>query len=125
MREPAVLVVEDNEKSLKLTCALLRMRGYSVLAASTGEEALALARKGCPALVLMDVQLPDMDGSLALEQLRADPTTAGIPVAAVTAYAMKGDRERLLAMGFDGYVSKPINVATFVDELQPLLDGRA
>ena len=125
MREPAVLVVEDNEKSLKLTCALLRMRGYSVLAASTGEEALALARRGGPSLVLMDVQLPDMDGSLALEQLRADPATAGIPVAAVTAYAMKGDRERLLAMGFDAYVSKPINVATFVDELQPLLEGRA
>ena len=124
MREPAVLVVEDNEKSLKLTCALLRMRGYSVLAAGTGEEAIALARRGLPALVLMDVQLPDMDGSLALEQLRADPATASIPVAAVTAYAMKGDRERLLAMGFDGYVSKPINVATFVDELQPLLEGR-
>jgi two-component system, cell cycle response regulator DivK len=73
----------------------------------------------------MDVQLPDMEGTSALEQLRADPATAGIPVAAVTAYAMKGDRERLLAMGFDGYISKPINVASFVDDLRPLLEGRA
>lgn len=124
MAQAVVLVVEDNEKSLKLACDLLRLRDYEPLAASTGAEAVRIARENLPALVLMDVQLPDMEGGSALATLRADPSTAGIPVVAVTAYAMKGDRERLLAQGFDGYISKPIDVRSFVDDVAALIGCR-
>ena len=122
MGELVVLVVEDNERSLKLACDVLRLRGYTPLEARTGAEAVALAAEHDPALVLMDIQLPDMDGVSALCELRADQRTADIPVVAVTALAMKGDRERLLEQGFDGYLAKPINVRTFVDDLAPLMD---
>lgn len=118
-----VLVVEDNEKNRKLARDLLGFRGFRVAEAPTATDALILARAERPALVLMDVQLPDMDGVEALRLLRDDPLTRSIPVVAVTAFAMKGDRERLLAEGFDGYVAKPIDVRTFVDGLLPLLDG--
>jgi two-component system cell cycle response regulator DivK len=117
-----VLVVEDNERSLKLACDVLRMRGHRPLEARTGTEAVELAAQHAPDLVLMDVGLPDMDGVAALERLGAEPTTARIPVVAVTAFAMKGDRERLLDEGFDGYLAKPIDVRTFVDDLGPLLE---
>jgi two-component system cell cycle response regulator DivK len=123
-RGSAVLVVEDNEKSLKLACDLLRLRDYEPVAASTGDDAIRLAREHVPALVLMDIQLPDMDGGSALASLRAHPVTSGIPVVAVTAYAMKGDRERLLAQGFDGYISKPIDVRSFVDDVAALIGCR-
>jgi len=119
--ERVVLVVEDNERSLKLACDVLRLRGYAPLEARTGAEAVALATEHRPALVLMDIQLPDMDGVAALGELRANPDTADIPVVAVTALAMKGDRERLLEQGFDGYLAKPISVRTFVDDLAPLM----
>jgi two-component system cell cycle response regulator DivK len=112
-----VLVVEDNERSLKLACEVLQLRGFSTIAARTGGEAVELAATEQPALVLLDVQLPDMDGLETLAALREDPRTAEIPVVAVTAFAMKGDKERLLDRGFNGYVSKPINVATFVDDV--------
>jgi two-component system cell cycle response regulator DivK len=111
------LVVEDNDKSLKLFCALLDLRGYRTVTACTVAEAIAAAIEHAPGLVLMDIQLPDGDGTAALSALRNDARTAEIPVVAVTAFAMPGDRERLLAAGFDGYVTKPINAHTFVDEL--------
>jgi two-component system cell cycle response regulator DivK len=120
-----VLVVEDNEKNRKLVRDLLGFRGFRVVEATTATDALVAARaEDRPDLVLMDVQLPDMDGVEALRLLRADPLTGAIPVVAVTAFAMKGDRERLLAEGFDGYVSKPIDARTFVDDLGPLLSIR-
>jgi CheY-like chemotaxis protein len=119
-----VLVVEDDEKSSRLMCELFRLRGYEPRAAPTGALALAAARALSPRLILMDIQLPDMDGSSVLRALRADPATAQIPVVAVTALAMDGDRERLLADGFDAYVSKPIDVATLVDQVLPLMTGR-
>ncbi|MFL6238928.1 MAG: response regulator [Actinomycetes bacterium] len=115
--EGRVLVVEDNERSLKLACDVLQMRGFETIGARTGAEAVVIAASQQPALVLLDVALPDMDGVETLQALRANPRTATIPVVAVTAFAMKGDRERLLASGFDGYVSKPIDVATFVDDV--------
>jgi two-component system cell cycle response regulator DivK len=120
-RGSAVLVVEDNEKSLKLVIDLLRFSGYEAVPACTGGEALQLAREREFDLVLMDVQLPDMDGAAALAALRADSRCAQTPVVAVTAFAMKGDRERLLGQGFDGYVSKPIDVATFVGTVAGLV----
>jgi two-component system cell cycle response regulator DivK len=119
-----VLVVEDNERSLKLACDVLQLRGYETLTARTGAEAVVVAATQQPALVLLDVALPDMDGVETLNALRANPRTAAIPVVAVTAFAMKGDRERLLEAGFDGYVAKPIDVATFVDDVMAHLDGQ-
>jgi CheY-like chemotaxis protein len=116
-----VLVVEDNERGLKLVTTLLELRGYDVLAARLAQDGIDQAGQHVPALVLMDIQLPDMLGIEALALLRANPVTRRIPVVALTALAMKGDRERLLASGFDGYLSKPIDVATFVDSLEAVM----
>jgi CheY-like chemotaxis protein len=105
-----VLVVEDNVMNMKLLRDVLLATGYRTLEATTGGEAIQLAAEHAPDLVLMDVHLPDIDGVHALRRLRADERTAAIPVLALTAQAMHGDRERFLAAGFDGYVSKPVNV---------------
>lgn len=105
-----ILVVEDNDKNMKLFRDVLQATGYSTLEASTGEDAVELALAHAPALVLMDVQLPGIDGVEALARLRRDERTASVPVLALTAQAMHGDRERFLAAGFDGYLSKPIDV---------------
>ena len=105
-----VLVVEDNEKNMKLIRDVLRASGYRTLEASTGGQALMLATKHRPALVLMDIRLPDMSGVEALSRLRLDQRTAPIPVLAVTAQAMKGDRERFIDAGFDGCLSKPVDI---------------
>jgi two-component system cell cycle response regulator DivK len=105
-----VLVVEDNDKSLKLFRDVLRATGYRTLEASTGSEAVRLAAEHAPDLVLMDIRLPDIDGVEALSRLRVDERTASIPVLALTAQAMHGDGRRFLAAGFDGYMSKPVNV---------------
>jgi two-component system, cell cycle response regulator DivK len=106
-----VLVVEDNEKSMKLFRDVLQATGYSTLEARTGEDAVALARLQAPAIVLMDIQLPGIDGVEALARLRADERTASIPVLALTAQAMQGDRERFLEAGFAGYLAKPVDLA--------------
>ena len=105
-----ILVVEDNEKNMKLFRDVLRATGYRTLEASTGGQALMLAAEHRPALVLMDIRLPDMDGVEALGRLRMDERTASIPVVAITAQAMKGDRERFIEAGFDGYLSKPVDI---------------
>ena len=118
-----VLVVEDNEKNMKLFRDVLQAGGYRTLEATTGEEALELARSHGPALVLMDVQLPGIDGAEALARLRADPTTAAIPVLALTAQAMHGDRERFLEAGFDGYLSKPVDVGQLVATVRERCGG--
>jgi two-component system cell cycle response regulator DivK len=118
-----VLIVEDNEKNMKLVRDVLRAVGYSPLEASSGEQGLTLAAENAPALVLMDIQLPDLDGSEALRRLRADERTAGIPVLALTAQAMQGDRERFLAAGFDGYLSKPVDVDELIAAVQRHCDG--
>jgi two-component system, cell cycle response regulator DivK len=105
-----ILVVEDNDKSMKLLRDVLQATGYRTLEAATGERALSLAATEGPALVLMDIRLPDMTGIEVLSCLRMDKRTARIPVLAVTAEAMKGDLERLLEAGFDGYLSKPVDL---------------
>jgi two-component system, cell cycle response regulator DivK len=120
-----VLVVEDNEKNMKLVRDILQALGYVPLEASMGEQALALAAEHAPALVLMDIQLPDLDGAEALARLRADERTAGIPVLALTAQAMEGDRERFLAAGFDGYLSKPVDVDELIETVQRYCEGGA
>ena len=109
-----ILVVEDNDKNMKLFRAVLLAKGYRTLEATSGGEAVALAAEHSPDLVLMDIQLPDIDGVEALGRLRTDGRTASVPVLALTAQAMEGDRERFLAAGFDGYISKPVNIGEFV-----------
>ena len=118
-----ILVVEDNERNLKLLRDVLEYSGYDVRAARTGEDGIALAASELPDLVLMDLQLPGIDGMEALRQLRESPRTADIPVVAVTAQAMKHDRERALQAGFDGYVEKPISVRAFPDQVRGFLSG--
>ena len=110
MPDACILIVEDNLKNLKLIRDILQFHGYSTSEAETGEEGIDLALKQTPALILMDVQLPGIDGSAAMKLLKADPRTQHTPIVALTAFAMKGDRERLLDEGFDGYISKPINI---------------
>jgi two-component system, cell cycle response regulator DivK len=109
-----VLVVEDNVKNMKLFRDVLEAAGFRTLAATTAGEAVDVAAEQGPDLVLMDIQLPDFDGVEALGRLRADERTAATPVLALTAQAMEGDRERFLAAGFDGYLSKPVDIAEFV-----------
>jgi two-component system cell cycle response regulator DivK len=118
-----ILVVEDNERNLKLLRDVLEYAGYDVRVARTGEDGVTLAVKEPPDLVLMDLQLPGIDGMEALRQLRESPRTADIPVVAVTAQAMKQDRERALDAGFDGYVEKPISVRAFPDQVRSFLSG--
>ncbi len=119
-----VLVVEDNEKGMKLFRDVLRVTGYRTLEATTGARAVELAKEHVPQLVLMDIQLPDMGGVEALGRLRADERTAAIPVVALTAQAMHGDRDRFLAAGFDGYISKPVNIAELVGTVKRHCAGR-
>jgi len=108
---------------MKLVRDILQAMGYSPLEAFTGEQGLALAAENDPALVLMDIQLPDLDGAEALRRLRSDERTAGIPVLALTAQAMQGDRERFLAAGFDGYLSKPVDVDELLETVRRYCDG--
>ncbi len=105
-----ILIVEDNPKNLKLIRDVLHYRGYTTLEAQTGEVGVELARQRQPTLILMDVQLPGMDGRAATQMLKTDASTQHIPIIAMTAFAMKGDRERLLLEGFDDYVAKPIDI---------------
>ncbi|TML06594.1 MAG: response regulator [Actinobacteria bacterium] len=120
-----VLIVEDNARNLKLVRDLLVHAGYRTLEATTAEDGLALARAHRPDLVLMDVQLPGMDGLEALSRLRADAVTAALRVVAVTAFAMKDDRARFLAAGFDGYLEKPISVREFHGQVAAMLGEAA
>jgi two-component system cell cycle response regulator DivK len=121
MADELILIVEDNEKNLKLARDVLQFRGFRTLEAVTGEQGIALAMEHLPDLVLMDYQLPGMNGVEALKALRQDPATAAIPVVALTASAMREDRERFLAAGFDGYLTKPIDVREFGNQVRSFL----
>ena len=118
MSSRVVLLVEDNERNLKLARDVLEYAGFTVLVATTGEEAVATAQSSAPDVILMDLQLPGIDGHAALSLLRADSTTGHIPVVALTAFAMAQDRDRALAAGFDGYLEKPISVRSFPDQVR-------
>lgn len=118
MAGPRILVVEDNDKNMKLFRDVLQASGYGTLEATTAEDAIEVARARAPELILMDVQLPGIDGTDALALLRADERTAAIPVLALTAQAMYGDRDRFLAAGFDGYVSKPVDVLQLLETVR-------
>jgi two-component system cell cycle response regulator DivK len=119
-----ILIVEDNDKNLKLVRDVLRFKGYATLEATTAMEGLRLAREEHPVLVLMDILLPDFDGIAALARLRADQSTQAIPVVALSASAMPDDREKIIASGFDAYLTKPIQIKGFIEVVERLI-GKA
>jgi CheY-like chemotaxis protein len=120
-----ILLVEDNDKNRKLVRDVLTVKGYRLVEAETGEDGVRLAQEHHPALILMDIQLPGINGIEALRQLRADAATAAIPVVAVTASAMTHDRQAIMAAGFDAYQSKPISVRPFLELVREVLDRPA
>lgn len=119
-----ILIVEDNEKNMKLVRDVLQVKGYRTLEAGSAEDGIALARAHTPDLVLMDIQLPGMNGIDALGVLRADPATAAIPVIAVTASVMQQDRKQITAAGFDAYIGKPINLKEFLETVRTMAETR-
>jgi two-component system cell cycle response regulator DivK len=118
-----ILIVEDNDKNLKLVRDVLQVKGYETLEAGTAEDGLELARARAPDLILMDIQLPGMNGIDALKALRAEPATAAIPVVAITASVMQQDRQEIMRAGFNGFIEKPINLRKFLDTVQQTLKG--
>ena len=122
MAAELILVVEDDDKSRKLVRDLLTVKGYEIIETETGEEGVRLAQERRPDLVLMDIRLPGIDGIQALGRLRAEVATRKIPVMAMTASVMAGDRQRVLDAGFDAFQSKPINIRHFVAAVEQLLE---
>jgi two-component system, cell cycle response regulator DivK len=122
MATEVVLVVEDDSKSRKLVRDLLAFKGYEIIEAETGEEGVGLAQERRPSLILMDIRLPGIDGIQALDRLRVEVATRGIPVMAMTASVMSGDRQRVLDAGFDAFQSKPIKIKDFVAAVEQLLE---
>ena len=116
-----ILLIEDNAQNRYLATFLLEQRGHTVLQAETGSEGLRMAAANTPDLILLDIQLPGMDGYEVARQLTGDARLSGIPIVAVTSYAMVGDRERCLAAGACGYIEKPINPESFVGEVESFL----
>jgi len=124
MANELILIVEDNEKNLKLARDVLRFHGYRTVEAVDGESAVTMSVEHLPALILMDIQLPGIDGIVAMKQIRADPRTKHIPTVALTASVMSGDRERFDEAGFDGFIAKPIEVKNFPGQVQSYLDAK-
>jgi len=124
MPNKRILLVEDDFMNMRLAQHILEGEGYTVLKATTAHEALAQIESAIPDLILMDVQLPDMDGMTAVRILRENALTRDITILALTAYAMKGDRERMLRMGCDGYISKPIDVQGFINTVRRFLGSK-
>jgi len=121
---PKILLVEDNEMNRDMLSRRLQRRGYEVLTAVDGESGLAMTRSEAPTLVLMDMSLPGIDGWEATRQLKADPATRAIPVIALTAHAMAGDREQALAAGCDDFDIKPIDLDRLLGKIEALLGGK-
>ncbi|HWO43476.1 MAG TPA: response regulator [Candidatus Eisenbacteria bacterium] len=115
------MIIEDNEKNRKLVRDVLEVKGYRTVETDTAEDGFTLALEKSPALILMDIQLPGMDGITALKRLRAEPKTKGIPVIAITASAMTHNRQTMLAEGFNGYQTKPIGLKDFLAEVERVL----
>jgi two-component system cell cycle response regulator DivK len=125
MADELILIIEDNEKNRKLCRDVLQVKGYKTIESETAEVGLKLALEQSPALILMDIQLPGMDGITAMKQLKADPNTQNIPIIAITASAMTNNRTSMLAEGFDGYQTKPISLKDFLAEVQRVLAAGA
>jgi two-component system cell cycle response regulator DivK len=121
MKQSVILLIEDNAQNRYLTTFLLEHRGYRVVTAADGQEGIETAKGLQPDLILLDIQLPKMDGYSAARSLREDRSLSNTPIIAVTSYAMVGDREKCLAAGCNGYIEKPINPETFVSEIEAFL----
>jgi len=119
-----ILIVEDNEKNMKLVRDVLQAKGYATIEAVTGEDGVRLATELKPDLILMDIQLPGIDGIEALRRLRANPETAKIPAVAVTASVMQQDRKHIMEAGFDGYLGKPIGLKELLETVRRMLESR-
>ena len=119
--QPTILIIEDNEQNLYLARFILQQHGYTTLEARDGPTGIAAAEQHHPSLVLLDIQLPEMDGYAVARHLREISSLNKMPIVAVTSYAMMGDREQVLASGCDGYIEKPINPETFIQEIQSYL----
>jgi two-component system cell cycle response regulator DivK len=124
MANELILIVEDNEKNLKLARDVLRFHGFRTVEATDGESAITMSVEHLPALILMDIQLPGIDGIAAMTRIRADERTKHIPTVALTASVMTGDRERFNEAGFDGFIAKPIEVKNFPDQVRGYLDSK-
>jgi CheY-like chemotaxis protein len=116
------LVIEDNENNMELITFILEAHGYQTLRAMTGSEGIAVALSAAPDFVLLDIQLPDMDGAEALKAIRATELGRHMPIIAVTSYAMSGDKDRLLAAGCSGYIEKPIDPLLIINQVQGILE---
>ncbi len=125
MANELILIVEDNEKNRKLCRDVLQVKGYRTIESETAEVGLDLARSQSPALILMDIQLPGIDGVTAMKELKADAQTKDIPIIAITASAMTNTRQAMLAEGFDGYQTKPVALKDFIAEVERLLRVRS
>ena len=125
MMQPLILIVEDNEANQLLESAVLELEGFAVVLAGSAPEALDVLRSMTPDLILMDFQLPGLDGLSLTRQLKDDPATAAIPVIALTAHAMRGDRDQALGAGCAGYIAKPIEVRTFGHQIRAFLTDPA
>jgi CheY-like chemotaxis protein len=121
MANELILIIEDNEKNRKLVRDVLQVKGYRTIESETAEVGLELARGEAPALILMDIQLPGMDGITAMKQLKTEPNTQNIPIIAITASAMTNNRTAMLTEGFDGYQTKPISLKDFLGEVERVL----
>ena len=119
-----ILIVEDNEKNLKLVRDVLQVKGYATLEAGTAEDGIKIARDRMPNLILMDIQLPGMSGIEALKALRAEPATAAIPVVAITASVMQQDRQQIMSAGFDGFIEKPVNLKNLLATVEQAAKGK-
>ena len=117
-----ILIVEDNEKNMKLVRDVLQAKGYATIEAVTGEDGIRLAAERKPDLILMDIQLPGINGIEALRALRANPQTAAIPAVAVTASVMQQDRKQITEAGFEGYLGKPLNLKEFLETVRAMLE---
>ena len=119
-----ILIVEDNERNLELVRDILQAKGHDTLEARSAEEGLKIAHAQLPHLILMDIQLPGMNGIEALQALRAEPRTAGIPIVAITASVMQSDRQAIMSVGFDGFIEKPITVRSFMGAVEAALGAK-
>jgi CheY-like chemotaxis protein len=123
MARELIMVVDDNPVNMRLACALLRRNGYEVCTAEDAREALALLRTVHPHLILMDIQLPDIDGLTLTRRLKADPATQDIVIVALTAFAMKGDEQKARDAGCNGYIPKPLETRTFINTMKRFLEA--
>jgi len=123
MANELILIIEDNEKNRKLCRDVLQVKGFRTIESETAEDGLKLVAEQMPDLILMDIQLPGMDGITAMKQLKADSRTAKIPVIAITASAMTNNRTAMLGQGFDGYQTKPISLKEFLGEVERVIQA--